>query len=276
MRAMINGRNICLAVCITVTVILLAIALIHYNIASIAPEGNRPLAVLFLENTFNSERWWLWAGSPEIVTSILWDYRGIDTVYETTVLFLAIIGSIALVRTMKLSHGTSNNSTGLTVIAKTITKIIFATIPIVAFSIAVHGHLTPGGGFQGGSVFAVAPLLVIAALSLRAIVERGWSKEKLLAIRTTGLLLVGVIAIIVLALSAAKGIVAYVIQNQPKPWAPAGLSAVIDFLENPVLLSGTLFWLNISEFLAVGAGLSLVFVLLASPTPLLDKEVEEK
>lgn len=273
---MVNRRDICLAVCITVTAVLLAVALIYYNVASIAPKENRPLAALFLKNTFNSGKQWLWAGSPEAVTSILWDYRGIDTVYETTVFFLAIIGSIALVRTMKLSYGASGSGTGLTVIAKTVTKIIFATIPIVAFSIAVHGHLTPGGGFQGGSAFAVAPLLVIAALSLRVLVERGWDKEKLLAIRTTGLLLVGIIAVIVLALSAAKGVVAYVLQNQPKPWAPAGLSAVIDLLGNPVLLSGTLFWLNVSEFLAVSAGLSLVFVLLASPTPLLDKEVEGK
>ncbi len=272
---MVKLKDVCIGLSLAVVAAIVSYLIISYNIASVAPEANRPLANMFLENVFNSEKWWLWAGSPEAVTSILWDYRGIDTVYETAVFFLAIIASIALVRTLKLTPETSGRGFGLTVIAKTVTNIVFASIPIVAYSIAVHGHLTPGGGFQGGSAFAVAPLLAISVFSLRVIVMRGWSKDRLLALRTTGLLLIGLIAIIVVALSALKGIIAYVMQNQPKPWAPAGLSAIVDFI-NPTLISGTLFWLNISEFLAVGAGLSLVFVLLVSPTKMLDVEVEEK
>ena len=270
----VNKRNICLAMCITITAILFAVMLIHYNVASIAPMENRPLAKIFLENTFNTLKNYLWAGSPEVVTSILWDYRGIDTIYETVVFFLAIIGSVALVRTLKLTSNIKGE--GLTVIAKTVTKIIFATIPIVAFSIAIHGHLTPGGGFQGGSAFAVAPLLVIAAFSLRFLVQRGWDKEKLLVLRTTGLLLIGLIAVIALLTAVAKGIIGYVMQNQPKPWAPTGFPVTINFLGSQVLISGTLLWLNISEFLAVGAGLSLVFVLLTTHTSLLHEEVGKK
>lgn len=267
-------RILCLGVCITITALILAIALIYTGVVPLAPVGNRPLAVMFLESTFNVKKWWLWAGSPEVVTSILWDYRGIDTVYETTVFFLAIIGAIAVVRTMKLFPETSGEGKGLTVIAKTITKITFAAIPIIAFSIAVHGHLTPGGGFQAGSAFAVAPLLVIAALSLRLLVERGWRKERLLALRTTGLIFVGIIAIIVPIIALLRHSIAYIMQNQPKPWAPVGLSAIVDLLGVKALLSGTLFWLNLSEFLAVSAGLSLVFVLLAAPTKNFDKEVK--
>ncbi len=267
-------RLICLGACITVTAFILAFALIYTGIVPLAPTGNRPLATMFLESTFNAEKWWIWAGSPEVVTSILWDYRGIDTVYETTVFFLAIIGAITVVRTMKLLPETSGKGKGLTVIAKTITKITFAAIPIIAFSIAVHGHLTPGGGFQAGSAFAVAPLLVIAALSLRLLVERGWEKERLLALRTTGLILIGIIAIIVPVLAILRHSIAYIMQNQAKLWAPAGLSAIVNVFGIKSLLSGTLFWLNLSEFLAVSAGLSLVFVLLAAPTKNFDKEVK--
>ena len=68
--------------------------------------------------------------------------------------------------------------------------------------------------------------------------------------------------------------IAYIMQNQAKLWAPAGLSAIVNVFGIKSLLSGTLFWLNLSEFLAVSAGLSLVFVLLAAPTKNFDKEVK--
>ena len=40
---------------------------------------------------------------------------------------------------------------GLTVIVKTITRAILAVIFVYGFYIILHGHLSPGGGFGGGS-----------------------------------------------------------------------------------------------------------------------------
>ena len=58
----------------------------------------RDLAYWFLFTALNPSAPLFTAMSPEAVTSIVWDYRGLDTLFETTVFFLAIIGSMALMR----------------------------------------------------------------------------------------------------------------------------------------------------------------------------------
>lgn len=224
------------------------------------PDANRPLASDFLRTTFNRTSD-LWSASPEVVTSILWDYRGLDTVYETGVFFLAIIGAISLVRGVRTP---TLRWSGMSVIARTVSKITLAAIPVVAASIALHGHLTPGGGFQGGSVFSVASLLAIVALGTGFLTGRGWSKDRLLAYRTLGLLLISLVAVAALILAILKGETGYIMQNQWKPWARVGLGYLFG-PGNGILYSGSLFFLNLAEFLAVSAGLSLVFILMGLP-----------
>ncbi|MFP4608195.1 MAG: MnhB domain-containing protein [Candidatus Natronoplasma sp.] len=48
-------------------------------------------------------------------------------------------------------------------VVRTVTDIL--TVPIIIFGIylVLHGHLTPGGGFQGGAVIASATALLIIA-----------------------------------------------------------------------------------------------------------------
>ncbi|NJE79722.1 sodium:proton antiporter, partial [Thermococcus sp. GR4] len=83
---------------------------------------------------------------PEVVTSILWDYRGIDTLFETAVFFLAIIGSLTVFRLTKEQEKevkkAESTPTELTPIVKDVTKVIVVMILAVSASIALHGHLT--------------------------------------------------------------------------------------------------------------------------------------
>ncbi len=196
------------------------------------------------------------------MTSVLWDYRGIDTVYETSVFFLAIIGGLMLVRDYK-PWGKPIGK-GMSLISRTVVKIVLVAVPVVAASIALHGHLTPGGGFQGGSVFAVSSLLAIIGLGTGFLLGRGWSKSKLLGFRTLGLIIISSIALAIPFLGLLEGLHAYIIQNQWKPWAPVGFGylASIPGL-GTILYSGTLVFLNIAEFLAVSAGLSLAFIIMS-------------
>ena len=218
----------------------------------------RPLAEFYLENCYNVFNKTWWAASPEAVTSMLWDYRGIDTYYETSVFFLAIISGVALFRIAEVKLGIRLKELGLSLIVKTVTRIVFPLIIIVSTSVAFHGNLTPGGGFQAGSILAVAPLLVIAAFSRHYLEENmRLTKDKCLTIRTIGL-----IAIVLLILSPLIAGAAVLMQNQPKPWsqlfqAPPSIG--------PVWTSGTLFFLNVAEFLAVGAGFTILFLLLSIP-----------
>lgn len=97
--------------------------------------------------------------SPNLVTAIVVTYRGLDTMGEVTILFLtaAIIafflkkGSTA--RTLRLNSE----------IFKTSAKLLVPIIVMLGIYIFINGHLSPGGGFQGGAVIASAVILMLLA-----------------------------------------------------------------------------------------------------------------
>ncbi|MBN2036921.1 MAG: hypothetical protein JW768_09295 [Chitinispirillaceae bacterium] len=49
-----------------------------------------------------------------------------------------------------------NNQPGMTLIVKTITRLTVGVILLYGMYIVLHGHLTPGGGFAGGVIIALA------------------------------------------------------------------------------------------------------------------------
>jgi multicomponent Na+:H+ antiporter subunit B len=105
--------------------------------------------------------------ATNVVASVTFDYRGVDTMGEEFILFAAVLGVAILLRAQRdeselppdedaadrHAPGTSNavRVLGLTLVG-----------PVVLFGIYVvaHGHLSPGGGFQGGVVLATGALLV--------------------------------------------------------------------------------------------------------------------
>ncbi len=96
-----------------------------------------------------------------LVTSIVVNYRGLDTLGEVTVLFLSVMGVGFILRRRE---GTPKYSpVPASPILNTGANLLFGSILLLGAYIFVHGHLTPGGGFQGGSVIASGVLLLILA-----------------------------------------------------------------------------------------------------------------
>ena len=52
---------------------------------------------------------------------------------------------------------------GLSKIVRTIANITFPFVMIFGLYVIAHGHLTPGGGFQGGAVVASGLALILVA-----------------------------------------------------------------------------------------------------------------
>ncbi|MCS7116379.1 MAG: hypothetical protein RMJ31_01775 [Nitrososphaerota archaeon] len=75
-------------------IILTLLILISFALQDLPPYGNHPypLGEYFLRNTLND------TGAMAVVNAILWDYRGYDTLGETTVLFTAIVVVLTLLR----------------------------------------------------------------------------------------------------------------------------------------------------------------------------------
>ncbi len=99
--------------------------------------------------------------AANLVTSIVVNYRGFDTLGEVTVLFLAASGVAFLlskchcVRNIKRYEASE--------IIKTSTSYLFPAFIVFGAYIFIHGHLTPGGGFQGGAVIASAVMYMFLA-----------------------------------------------------------------------------------------------------------------
>lgn len=94
-------------------------------------------------------------GAVNQVSSILFDYRGFDTLGEATVILAAatIIGFVAP-RTR-----TSMLSAGLSVIVRDTVSLLLPFLLVFGFYIILFGHVSPGGGFTGGVMLAAAVIL---------------------------------------------------------------------------------------------------------------------
>jgi len=100
-------------------------------------------------------------GAVNIVTAVVVAYRGFDTLGEVTVLFIAAVGVGAVL--LPASRPAAEEKTEASLIVRTGSRVLFPFIILLGAYILVHGHLTPGGGFQGGAVIASGFLLLYLA-----------------------------------------------------------------------------------------------------------------
>ncbi len=115
-------------------------------------------ALYYAENTAAE------TGAQNIVAAIVVTYRGLDTLGEVTVLFLAaaIIGLVlSNVRAPRSVAGAGVLPSGE--LLNTGSRLLVPLIALFGAYVFVNGHLTPGGGFQGGAVLASGVLLMLLA-----------------------------------------------------------------------------------------------------------------
>ncbi len=84
-------------------------------------------------------------------------------------------------------------------IVRATANIIFPFILVFGFYIIIHGHLTPGGGFQGGAVAATGFILLLVAFSPEIIRDK-FSFNSMKYTEALGLLLFIVTAFVAIAL----------------------------------------------------------------------------
>jgi multicomponent Na+:H+ antiporter subunit B len=105
-------------------------------------------------------------GAANIVTAIVLGYRGFDTLGEVTILFVAslavgviLAGGGRRSRTTGASDDEAGGAAGF-ILARA-SHLLFPLLLVLGAYIMIHGHLTPGGGFQGGAILAGAFFLPI-------------------------------------------------------------------------------------------------------------------
>ena len=102
-----------------------------------------------------------------MVTAVMFDVRGFDTVGEEFMLVAAVTGAVVLLRgergedlsarPAKLpDRPVASTSPAVMLMARLFTPIVM----VFGANVALHSTVTPGGGFQGGAIMASGALLV--------------------------------------------------------------------------------------------------------------------
>jgi multicomponent Na+:H+ antiporter subunit B len=99
-------------------------------------------------------------GAANFVTSVVLGYRGFDTLLELTILFTAATAG-GLVLGKPRAGAARDPDSGF--ILRAGADLFFPLLLVVGLYIILHGHLTPGGGFQGGVILAAAFFIPILA-----------------------------------------------------------------------------------------------------------------
>jgi multicomponent Na+:H+ antiporter subunit B len=108
--------------------------------------------------------------ATEAVTAVVFDYRGIDTLGEEFILFASAIGVALLLRAGR--EETEEPPTEVTEArivppatepVRLAARALIGPVVVLGLYVVAHGHVTPGGGFQGGAALATASALVFMA-----------------------------------------------------------------------------------------------------------------
>ena len=103
-------------------------------------------------------------GAPNLVTAVVVTYRGLDTLGEVTVLFISAAGVGLMLRRRQQVAAEAEDKKPASEIVVTAAQLLLPMVFLFGVYVFVNGHLSPGGGFQGGAIIAAGSLLLLLAL----------------------------------------------------------------------------------------------------------------
>ena len=103
-----------------------------------------------------------------VVTAVVFDYRGFDTLGEEFILFTSVTAVALLLRSVReeQTEGVRDRVSGEAWRAGGLALV--GPVVVLGLYVVAHGPITPGGGFQGGVVLMAAAALVYLAGEYRA------------------------------------------------------------------------------------------------------------
>ncbi|MFW6287311.1 MAG: hydrogen gas-evolving membrane-bound hydrogenase subunit E [bacterium] len=184
-------------------------------------------------------------GSLNLVTAILYDYRAFDSLGESTVIFAAV-SAIVLILSFKTLPVSSK---GLSFIAKRTFGILTPFVFLYAVYVISHGHLSPGGGFQGGVVLGTISIIFSIVYGSQFDYEKYSPRSKTI-LETGGALL--------FVFLGGLGIISggYFLSN----FDPTGSGI------GTLVSAGSIPMINLGVGFKVGAGLAIIFYTMIQKT----------
>lgn len=133
---------------------------------------------------------------PNIVTVVLADYRGYDTMFETVVVFAAGMAIFAILRCIRKDEEavvappvkSSVDGDHNRIIVGMTCRLVVPVVQIFSLYVIAHGHPSPGGGFQGGVILGASFILVALAGNLKDALSR-FSEKTYLTLASLGVII---------------------------------------------------------------------------------------
>jgi multicomponent Na+:H+ antiporter subunit B len=102
------------------------------------------------------------------VATIVFDFRGLDTMGEELILFAAVMGVALIFRSTRDDEAERPRDRAESDAVRLVGQLAIPFTLLLGLWLAAFGYVTPGGGFQGGVVLASALLLLWIGGSYRA------------------------------------------------------------------------------------------------------------
>jgi multicomponent Na+:H+ antiporter subunit B len=143
--------------------------------------------------------------ATNLVASVAYDYRGMDTLCEEFILFASVAGVSLLLRekNKEVKNIPEEELPGRKAPkdseAVQMSGLIFAAFMLMfGIYMVLHAHLTPGGGFQGGVIIASAILLIYISTGYKEFRDVIYIKslEILETVGIGGFILIGVVGLL--------------------------------------------------------------------------------
>jgi len=196
------GFKLFIAVVVTVTGGFLLSALPNFpDWGDPQSRVNATVAPYYINNSFPDTH------VPNLVTSVLADYRGFDTLLETVVVFIACIGIYSILR--KESAKTSVDESeeeiaaptqydpGDSLIVRQASRFMVPFMQLFGLYVIAHGHYSPGGGFQGGVILGASLILLAVSFDLKFLLGR-WREKPLMLLVASGVGLYAAVGLVCL------------------------------------------------------------------------------
>ena len=198
------------------------------------PEVEMELSNYYIEQGVND------TGAINLITAILFDYRGFDTLGEATVIFAAA-GAVAF---LVSKEGASMISAKFSLLVQQTLSFIMPFLFLFAFYLIAFGHLSPGGGFTGGVVMAaiVISLTVVFGIKYSDTQIKSKYKTFLESFGAIGFLLGGMVGIFLGGNFLANGQIGVYLGTSGSLYS-----------------AGLIPYINLMTGLKVAAGLSIIF-----------------
>lgn len=115
--------------------------------------ANNYVAAYYIENSMTD------GNVPNVVTSVLADYRSFDTMFETGVVFVAALGILAIMKRSLRQREPVSVYKKPSVIVRVAARFMIPFMQLFSLYVLAHGHYSPGGGFQGGVILGASLIL---------------------------------------------------------------------------------------------------------------------